>query len=177
MKILMLLGSAHTDGTSATLAKSFARGAEENGNEVTLLNCAKMDVHPCIGCANCITHGVCVWTDDMPQVENAVKGCDALIFVTPVYYCGITAQMKTVVDRFFSFNQALLEKKPAMGIITAAGEQVFSSTGAVMHWYEQLIGYTGSRDLGSLNAVNVHSPEELDDTDYVEKAYQFGKSI
>lgn len=177
MKILMLLGSAHTEGTSAALAESFAKGAEEKGHEVSAINCAKLNVHPCIGCGNCVSHGVCVWTDDMPQIENAIKCCDALIFVTPVYYSGITAQLKTAVDRFFSFNQALLERKPAMGIITAAGEPVFSSSGAVMHWFEQLISYVGSKDLGSLNAVNVHGPRDLDGTDYLEKAYEFGRSV
>lgn len=177
MEILVLLGSAHTDGTSATLAQSFIRGAEEAGNHVTTINCAKKSVHPCIGCNNCLQHGVCVWTDDMPAIEQAVKNCDAIIYVTPVYFFGVTAQMKTVIDRFYPFAKDLIARKPKMGIITAAAEQVYSSTGAVMRWYEEMIKYIGCEDLGSVNAVNVVNPEALAGTDYADQAYRFGKSI
>ena len=177
MEILVLLGSAHTDGTSATLAKSFIRGAEEAGNHVTTINCAKKNVHPCIGCNNCLQHGVCVWTDDMPAIEQAVKDCDAIVFVSPVYFFGITAQMKTVIDRFYPFAKDIIAKKPRMGIITAAAEKVYSSTGAVMRWYDEMIKYTGCENLGAINAVNVPEPAALDDTDYLDQAYLFGKSI
>lgn len=177
MEILVLLGSAHTNGTSATLAESFVRGAEEAGHHVTSINCAKLNVHPCIGCNNCLQHGVCVWTDDMPSVEQAVRNSDVIIFVSPVYFFGITAQLKTVVDRFYPFANSIMERKPRMGIITAAGEEVYSSTGAVMHWYDEMIKYTGCESLGCVNAINVMTPDALKGTDYPDQAYRFGKSI
>ncbi len=177
MEILVLLGSPHAKGTSATLADNFVRGAEEAGHSVTVLDCAKMSIHPCIGCNNCLQHGVCVWTDDMPAVEQAVRRSDAIIFVSPVYFFGITAQLKTVIDRFFPFANDIMARKPRMGIITAAGEEVYSSTGAVMRWYEEMLKYTGCESAGAVNAVNVLTPAALKGTDYPDQAYRFGKSI
>lgn len=177
MEILVLLGSAHVNGTSATLAQNFIRGAEEAGHHVTSINCAKLNIHPCIGCNNCLQHGVCVWTDDMPSVEQAVKNADAIVFVSPVYFFGITAQLKTVVDRFYPIARDLMGRKPKLGIITAAGEQVYSSTGAVMHWFDEFLKYTGCVSLGSVNAVNTLTPADLQGTAYPDQAYRFGKSI
>ncbi len=177
MKILLLLGSPHADGTTATLAKSFARGAEDGGHEVTKVICAQKNVHPCIGCNKCKVHGVCVWTDDMPSIEKQIRSSDAVVLVSPIYYFGITAQLKTVIDRFYSFDEALRERKPLFGLITASADGSLDSTEGVLKQYSELLKYLGSDSLGVLNATGVTEPEDLDDTDFVEKAYQFGKTI
>ena len=46
-----------------------------------------------------------------------------------------------------------------------------------MRWYDEMIKYTGCENLGAINAVNVPEPAALDDTDYLDQAYLFGKSI
>lgn len=177
MKILLLLGSPRNNGTSATLAKSFVKGAEEAGHEVVSVDCSRLNVHPCIECEKCFAHGVCVWTDDMPSVEQKFRECDAIVYVSPVFYGGVSAQLKVVIDRFFSFNNALLEKKPKMALITAAAEEEYSSTGAVVRFYEEMLKYVGSESAGMVNAINVLGPENLEGTDYCEQAYQLGKSF
>ncbi|MCQ2079675.1 MAG: flavodoxin family protein [archaeon] len=177
MKILVLLGSPHPKGTSNILARKFIKGAEEAGHEVTAIDCARLTVHPCIACGKCESHGVCVWTDDMPSVEKEFRACDALVYVTPVYYAGVTAQLKVVMDRFYSFNNVLLEKKPKMALITTAAEEVPSSTEAVVRFYEEMLHYVGAEDAGRVNAYNVPVPESLRGTGYCDQAYQLGKSF
>ena len=53
MKIAVLEGSPHKNGSSNLLAKQFIRGAEEAGHSVTVLDAAHMNMHPCIGCDHC----------------------------------------------------------------------------------------------------------------------------
>ena len=53
MKIVMMTGSAHRHGTTATLADRFQQGALDAGHEVYRFDAAFQDVHPCIGCDKC----------------------------------------------------------------------------------------------------------------------------
>ncbi len=177
MKITLLLGSPHADGTTAALAKSFAKGAEESGHQVVHVSCAKKNVHPCIGCNKCKVHGVCVWTDDMPSIEKEIRSSDAVVLVSPIYYFGITAQLKTVMDRFYSFDEALRERKPIFGLITASADAGIASTEAALKQYDELMKYMGSHSAFRLNATGVTVPEDLASTDFVERAYELGKAM
>ena len=66
MKVVVITGSPHTNGTSAFLAEKIIKGATDAGHEIYRFDAADMDVHPCIACEKC--HGedaVCVFKDDM----------------------------------------------------------------------------------------------------------------
>ena len=66
MKIVVITGSHHKNGTSAHLAAAFIRGAEETGHEVCRFDAAFRQVHPCIACETCHnTNRGCVFADDM----------------------------------------------------------------------------------------------------------------
>jgi len=53
MKIVVLTGSPHKDGTSAFMAENFMKGTVEAGHEVFRFDTAFKKIHPCIGCDNC----------------------------------------------------------------------------------------------------------------------------
>ena len=53
MKIVVITGSPHKNGTSALLAAEFIKGAAEAGNEIYRFDAAFSQVHPCIGCDHC----------------------------------------------------------------------------------------------------------------------------
>ena len=50
MKIVVVTGSPHKQGTSALLADKFIEGAQAAGHEVFRFNAAFEDIHPCQGC-------------------------------------------------------------------------------------------------------------------------------
>ena len=52
MKIIVLQGSPHKNGSSNLLAQEFVRGAKEAGHSVQSLDVAHMEVHPCFGCGH-----------------------------------------------------------------------------------------------------------------------------
>lgn len=111
MKITVLQGSPHKNGSSNLLSEQFIKGAEENGHEITVLDAAHMNLHPCIGCGKCGMNGTCVHKDDNSKIRDSLLTTDMVVFVTPIYYFGMSAQLKTVIDRFYSYTTQLSGKK------------------------------------------------------------------
>ncbi|MDE6318199.1 MAG: flavodoxin family protein, partial [Lachnospiraceae bacterium] len=93
MNILILCGSPHREGTSNTLVKEFIKGAEEAGHRTTVYDCARGNIHPCLGCECCGMNGDCVQKDDGNEVLKKLLAADAVVFATPVYYFGMSAQL------------------------------------------------------------------------------------
>ena len=94
MKILVLTGSPRKNGNSATLADNFIKGAEEAGHTVVRFDAAFKKVHPCIACNKCGMDGPCIFKDDFDFVRENIVDADAVVFATPMYYFGISAQLK-----------------------------------------------------------------------------------
>ena len=89
MKVVVLEGSPHKNGSSNLLAEQFIKGAKESGHSVTVLDAAHMDIHPCIGCDKCGMNGECVHKDDNRVIRDALldlNRSDMVVFVTPIYY-------------------------------------------------------------------------------------------
>lgn len=98
MKILVITGSAHKNGTTALLTEQFIKGAEESGHEVFRFDSAFKKVHPCIACEKCHnTDTGCVFKDDMEELNPVLLTADAVVFVTPIYYYAMNAQIRAVI--------------------------------------------------------------------------------
>lgn len=104
MKILVITGSPRKNGNSNTLAEHFIKGAKEAGHEVVRFDAAFKKVHPCIACNRCGMNGQCVFKDDFEFIRKHIADADLVAFATPMYYFGISAQIKTVIDRFYAIN-------------------------------------------------------------------------
>ena len=116
MKLLAIAGSPRKKGNSTSLMLQAVEGARERGATVEVLSARDLKVADCLACESCkrAADAVCVQKDDMHAVYAAIRDCDALLLASPVYFYGLTAQIKAIVDRCY----ALL---PFEGV--AAGEQ------------------------------------------------------
>lgn len=94
MKIVVITGSAHKNGTSAYLAEKFIGGAEEAGHEIFRFDAAYKNIHPCIGCDKCKNMGSCAFQDDMNELNPHLLEADAVVLVSPIYYYDVNAQIK-----------------------------------------------------------------------------------
>lgn len=102
-KILVLQGSARKNRNTATLAKEFCRGAEEAGHEITYISLAGMTINGCRDCKHCFSHeGQCIQQDDMQKIYEYLHTHDTLVLATPVYFFGMTAQIKAPLDRMYA---------------------------------------------------------------------------
>lgn len=117
MKALLLNGSPRKGNTCAAL-EALKRGfANIEDLEIKEINADDAGVSPCIACESCKPSGSCVFDDDTNDVIEAVMEADILVFASPVYWWGLTAQLKTIIDKFYCNIEGLKAKKKKVGLL------------------------------------------------------------
>lgn len=120
MKIVVLNGSPRK-GNTVTAINAFAEGAKGK-NEIEVIDTYKVKVSPCVACDVCECYKGCFAKDDTNMVIDKLVEADAIIFATPVYWWGITAQLKLVIDKCYCKSAKLRDKK--VGIIAIGADSV-----------------------------------------------------
>lgn len=174
MNVLVLLGSPHKNGTTAALAKSFCKGVLEAGHHVDTLHTPSLEIRACIGCNSCRNSGECIFDDDMKKLEKSLIEADMVVFVSPLYYFGFTAQLKTVIDRFYSINNELRSKAKKAVLLSAGADTDEWAMDGIVANYEVMCRYLHWENVGEILASGCGSPEQLAETDYEEKAFKLG---
>ncbi len=177
MKIVVLEGSPHKNGSSNMLAGEFIRGTKENGHEIQILNVAHMDMHPCLGCEHCGMDGSCVHKDDNDKIKQALLSADMAVFVTPVYYFGMSAQLKMVIDRFYSYTTKLSNKHLKAALITAAWDSNDDVMPYIVEHYKKICRYMNFENLGMVLGTGCGTPSMTKTSAHMQEAYQMGKSL
>ncbi|MDD3333979.1 MAG: flavodoxin family protein [Eubacteriales bacterium] len=177
MKIVLLTGSAHKNGTTAALANQFVKGASEAGHTVFRFDAAFQKVHPCIGCEKCHNEQAgCAFKDDMELLNPQLLAADAVVLVSPIYYYDINAQLKTVIDRFYAHDAELHGHKKAVLMVALADDQRESANGAVAS-FENMAKYLDWQVAGTVVALGCGDANALEQTDYPQQAFALGRSI
>jgi len=104
MKTVCLLGSPRRGGNSDTLAARFTEKAIGLNATVKTYRLSELDYSGCINlfqCKNGLTH--CGQKDDLTPVLNAIAESRVLVLASPVYFTGLSGQVKLAIDRFFSY--------------------------------------------------------------------------
>ena len=179
MKIVILHGSAHRNGTTEALAKAFARGARDGGHEVELVELREKDVHDCLGCGACQRNGGhCVQRDDMTALYDQLLTADGIVLASPVYYYTWTSLMKRTLDRTFAIQDQLKDKTFCLLSAGAAPEEQYMQTMFdCYHQYLDCFRAGGNRDGGMLMAYGMNTPEDLKNADYEQRAYEMGRGM
>ncbi|MDO4648455.1 MAG: flavodoxin family protein [Eubacteriales bacterium] len=177
MKITVITSSAHRHGTSAMMADEFIRGAKEAGHEVFRFDAAFKSIHPCIGCMKCQAGDkVCVFKDDMQELNPELVAADMVVLVSPIYYFDVNGQMKVTIDRFFANNMDLYGAAKKFALITTMADPAFAAEGANTTF--KLIADLYKWEVaGIINAENSGDAEALKKTDFLNRAYEFGRSV
>lgn len=177
MKIVMLMGSPNKEGSSCLLGDFFRQGAIEAGHQVEWINVAHAQIHPCTGCIHCGYEGPCIQNDDVTDIRTKILDADMLVFVTPLYYYGMTAQMKTLVDRFCAFNTSLQRKKMRSALLSVAWNQDSWTFDALETHYHTLVRYLNLRDEGMVLGYGCGTPFMTQHSQYPQEAYLLGKGL
>ncbi len=180
-KILILTGSPRKNGNSDMLADAFMKGAQEKGHTVNKIEVANLNISGCNACTMCWTKdGACVQCDDMAEIEPLLESADMLVLVSPLYFFGITAQLKSVIDRLCAYcvgncKKPLKIKESALIMCGECDEERFYS-GAI-DTYKHTADYMKWEDRGILIATSVSAKGDVLKGDWLTKAQTFGASI
>ena len=177
MKIIVLMGSPNRNGSTGILAENFKRGAEEAGHSVEVIDVCHADIHPCIGCVKCGYAGPCVQKDDVELIRKKLLASDMVVFATPLYYYGMSAQLKTVVDRFCAYNSSLNSRHLKSALLTVAWNADDWTFEALTAHYKTLVRYINFEDMGMVLGYGCGTPAMTRRSSYPEKAYRLGKSL
>ena len=177
MKIVILMGSPNRNGSTALLTERFVKGAEENGHECQIINVCEANVSPCRGCVRCGYEGPCSIKDGGERIKQALLSSDMVVFATPLYYFGMTAQLKAVVDRFCSYNSSLSSRNLRSALISVAWNSDDWTFEALTAHYRTLVRYLNLRDCGSILGAGCGTRQMTASSQYPEKAYSFGKNL
>ena len=177
MKIVVLTGSSHKKGTSNTLVNEFIKGAESNGHTITRFDTPFLNIHPCIGCDHCGMSGPCVFNDDMPKILDTIMDSDMIVFSTPIYYFGFSAQIKSAIDRFYSRNGQIQRKHLKSAFIATAWNNDNQVMQAIEKHIEILIDYLNLDNQGTILAKGYGYTGASSEKYYMEEAYNLGKRI
>ena len=99
VKLLAIAGSPRRGGNTDLLLEQVFNGARSNGAIVNKLIVCDLNISPCTGCNNCWKTGVCIIKDEMQNVYPLLLDADYLVVASPVYFSGVSAQLKSLIDR------------------------------------------------------------------------------
>ncbi len=102
MKIVILNGSPRK-GNTRDLLKAFMDGAKDA--EIDYYNLHETKVAPCEACNSCTeSKGKCKHNDATNEILSNIHNANAIVFGSPVYWWGVTAQLKAMIDKMYAFN-------------------------------------------------------------------------
>ena len=149
MKIAILNGSPRAVNTAA-MVDAFAEAAEATGHEVEILHVGRMKIAGCLGCEYCHTKGdgKCIQQDDMAKVMPAYLESDMIVYASPVYYFGMSAQLMAAIQRVYCISKPAKAAKAVL-MLSSASPGVYDGAIAT---YKDMLAYTGLQDAGIFTA-------------------------
>lgn len=182
-RILILNGSPRPNGNTAALVERFAAGARAAGGEVTVFDVAQMNIHGCLGCC----HGgkdpasPCVQKDDMGKIYPIYRSADAVVLASPMYYWGISGQLKCAFDRLFAVAECTPDYANPVkdcALLMAAEGDTEANFAPVRAFYDGLVAHLGWRNLGIVYAGgNMAVGSILGKPDQLSAAEALGRTI
>ena len=157
MKIVVVNGSARK-GNTLTAIEAFEKGASKK-HEVEVLAADRLKIAACKGCGVCQCYQGCVDKDDTNPVIDKLAAADMILFATPVYWWGMTAQLKQVIDKCYCRGMQLKGKK--VGTIIVGGAPVDAiQYELITKQFECMAGYL-SWDLAFQKTYQANAKDEL----------------
>lgn len=121
MKAIVLIGSPRPGGNTDLLADAFVDGVASAGGEGEKIYLDQLNIRPIGEVGDIKAERVDVRADDdyLPTLRK-VLDADILVFGSPVYWQGVTAQLKCFVDRWSAYYVSPLLVEGMRGKVFAA---------------------------------------------------------
>jgi multimeric flavodoxin WrbA len=98
-RIVAVYGSPRRKGNTATLLRRAVEGATAEGARVEEIFLRDLKMSPCLEIYGCKESGQCAIKDDFQNVQNRMLAADGLMIASPVFFYGVSAHTKILMDR------------------------------------------------------------------------------
>ena len=177
MNILILSGSPRKGGNTDLLVEAFVKGASPK-HQVEVISVHDYKINPCIGCNSCFAREdhACCQKDDMQIVYEKMANAEMLVIASPVYFYGLSAQLKAVIDRFHNpIRDTFHIHKMALLLVGAASlPELFNS---ILAQYELCLKFFKLEDMGRILVRGAKDKGDVENGDALKLAQELGQRI
>lgn len=159
MKVLLLNGSPHKDGCTATALRELGRTLNENGVETEEMWLGNKPVASCLDCGHCQKGQGCVWDDGVNALNARSGEFDGIVVGSPVYYGSPNGMLLSFLARLFFSAQGRWAGKLGAAVVSCR-------RGGASASYNQLNMFFGNNNLmiptsQYWNQVHGFTPEDV----------------
>lgn len=174
--VVILVGSMRRGGNTDLLARRFAEGAAEH-NSVEIVSAADYRITPCIGCNTCFTReGNACCNRDMDMIYEKLRRADVLVIASPVYFYGISAKLKAIIDRLHTpMRNTFAVRRLALLLVGAAELPKLFDT--ILMQYQMILDFFHLQDCGKILVRGVKDKGDIIGRPEMDAAYQLGVAI
>ncbi len=119
MKVILINGSPHKNGTTYAALNEIAQTLATEGVESEIIQVGHLALHGCLGCSSCVKLGKCVIDDKVNEVAKKFGECDGLIVGSPVHYAAPSGAITSFLDRLFYSSRFDKRTKVGAAVVCA----------------------------------------------------------
>ena len=175
--VVILMGSPRLGGNTARLCQALAEGAAAH-HTVEIIPAAQYQVGGCTGCNACFRDEAhrCVQKDDMGELYARLAQADVLVFASPLYFYGVSSQLKAVIDRLHNpIRNSFRVKK--LALVSVAGNDVPGIFDPLIRMYQTTREYFHLEDGGVLTVPGVRGAQDTLNHPALEQARALGAAL
>ncbi len=174
--VLIISSTLRVNGNSHIIAKAFADGAKDSGNEVELISLRENKINYCMGCYACRTLGKCFQNDGMNEINEKLLKADVIVFASPIYMYDICGQLKTFIDRILPIYKRLSSKE--FYYLASCAENDKEAIEPSIKSIQGLLDNLEKPVLkGVVYGIDLHKAGDAENSDSKNEAYRLGKNI
>ena len=117
-KVILLNGSPHANGCTATALNEMIKVFQEEGIETELVHVGNKNIRGCISCNRCSETGKCVFDDLVNEVAPKFAEADGLVVGSPVYYASPNGTILSFMDRLFYSTSFSKQMKVGAAVVS-----------------------------------------------------------
>ena len=186
MQITTILGSAKKKGNTATVLSWVEGELKSLGHDVDRIYLNNKSIGGCLGCAKCLENPdeiACVQKDDAVDIMEQMIASDAILFASPIYFWGFSAQTKALIDRGYSMvtnyqkpGHTSLLKGKRIGLLVTGEDPYEENAEGMFTTFDRLVDYYLAQKAGDLYVGGTSAPDALSEA-VKDQALELARSL
>lgn len=186
MIVTTLLGSAKKKGNTATVLGWVETELKSMDHAVERIYLNSKSIRGCLGCAKCRDNPdeiACVQKDDAIDIMEQMISSDVVLFASPIYFWGFSAQIKALIDRGYSLvtnyhkpGQTSLMKGKRIGLLVTGADAYEDNAEGMFTAFDRIVDFLLARKSGELYVGECSIPADLPEK-FKNRAIELARSL
>jgi len=186
MQITTLLGSSKKKGNTASVLVWVEEELKSQGHEVERIYLNNKSIGGCLGCAKCRENPdeiACVQKDDAIDIMDQMISSDVVLFASPIYFWGFSAQIKALIDRGYALvtnyhkpGHTSLMKGKRIGLLVTGADAYEDNAEGMFTAFNRIVDFLLAKRSGELYVGECSVPSDLSE-EVKDKALELARSL